>query len=244
MFSYVIRRLLYMVPITFCVMVITFILFFGLVNVETMARTQLPPRAPKAAIENWLHQHQFDKPLYLNVPGVERYHAGQPFYDSLFFKNIHDLATFNFGDSLATNRRHRLHVQGRRRTVADGYAARLCPRAYSCGEFLAFPRLCARVEARRRGHHLLCDAHEYPGDRLCDYLSVAARQCPSLLPGLRLQHARAGCSALPCATDRGPHPQRAWLRYPALSRDLSGGSACRLRAHRRREGAQPAGCLI
>jgi len=104
MLNYVIRRLFYMVPIIFCVMVITFFLFFGLVNVETMARTQLPPRASQAAIENWLHQRHYDKPLYLNMPGVQRYQAGQPFYDSLFFANIYDLATFNFGDSLATNR--------------------------------------------------------------------------------------------------------------------------------------------
>jgi peptide/nickel transport system permease protein len=122
MFSYLLRRLLYMIPIVLGVMVLTFLLFFLPQPVEIIAAKQLGQKATAQSIENWLHQHNFDKPLWANVPWtVElepfsqnlswrlrpqvvkelRYHADRPLFDSLFFQNFVDLATFRFGTSLS-----------------------------------------------------------------------------------------------------------------------------------------------
>jgi len=103
MFNYVLRRVLYMVPILVGVMVITFLLFFLPQPIETVAAKQLGQKATAQSIENWLHQRGFDKPLWLNVKGAPRYHADRPITDSLFFKNFVDLTTFNFGKSLAND---------------------------------------------------------------------------------------------------------------------------------------------
>ncbi len=67
MLNYLIRRVLYMVPILLGVMIITFILFYMVNKPESMARQILGPKASPQAIENWLRNRGYDKPVYLNV---------------------------------------------------------------------------------------------------------------------------------------------------------------------------------
>jgi len=96
MFSYILRRLLYTIPIVFGVMVITFVLFYMLQKPEAMAKRILGPKATNQAVENWLHQRGYDKPVFLNfLP------QANPF-DSQFFHHMKALATFDLGVSDAT----------------------------------------------------------------------------------------------------------------------------------------------
>jgi peptide/nickel transport system permease protein len=96
MFSYIVRRLLYAIPIVLGVMVITFVLFYMLQKPEGMALRILGPKAPPQAVQNWLHQRGYDRPVFLNLkPGAN------PF-DSQFFRHIEALATFDLGVSDST----------------------------------------------------------------------------------------------------------------------------------------------
>jgi peptide/nickel transport system permease protein len=93
MFSYIIRRLLYAIPILFGVMLITFILFFRVQPPEARAHFILGEKAKPKQIHDWLHDHGYDKPTYINTE------KGKHFYDSLFFNQMKQLVTFDFGVS-------------------------------------------------------------------------------------------------------------------------------------------------
>lgn len=93
MFRYIVRRLLYMIPIVFGVMVITFVLFFMLQKPEVMARNMLGPKATQQAVENWIKQRGYDKPLFLNT------NPGSNVFDSQFFNYAISLAKFDLGRS-------------------------------------------------------------------------------------------------------------------------------------------------
>lgn len=98
MFAYILRRLLFSIPIVFGVMLITFFLFFVVQSPNAMARRVLGPKATPQAVENWLHNRGYDKPLIVNT------NPGQPVYDSLFFTQMRRLAVFDFGTSDVTGR--------------------------------------------------------------------------------------------------------------------------------------------
>ena len=98
MFNYIVRRILYSVPILLGVMLITFLLFFVLQTPETMARVQLGKRATKETVQAWLHQRGYDKPLLINTQ------PGKPFYDTVFMVHMKKLVTFDLGISDRTNR--------------------------------------------------------------------------------------------------------------------------------------------
>jgi peptide/nickel transport system permease protein len=98
MFAYILRRLLYSVPIVFGVMLITFVLFFVVQSPNAMARRVLGPKATPQAVENWLHNRGYDKPLIVNTK------PGEPVYDSLFFNQMRRLAVFDLGTSDVTGR--------------------------------------------------------------------------------------------------------------------------------------------
>ncbi len=98
MFSYLIRRLLYTVPIIFGVMMITFILFFAIQQPETMARVQLGKRATPQSVGAWLHNRGYDKPRLINT------RPGEHFYDSILLNQMWKFATFDFGKSDVTGR--------------------------------------------------------------------------------------------------------------------------------------------
>ncbi len=95
MFAYLIRRLLYMVPILFGVMLFTFLLFNVVNKPEIMALNILGPKADEQTIATWLHNRGYDKPLFFNT-------GEGAFYDSQFFHTVRQFATFNLGVSDAT----------------------------------------------------------------------------------------------------------------------------------------------
>ncbi|HEY8887485.1 MAG TPA: ABC transporter permease, partial [Gallionella sp.] len=68
MIAYLIRRILYALPILVGVNLLTFALFFVVNTPDDMARMQLGiKRVTPDAIEKWKEQHGYDKPLLLNT---------------------------------------------------------------------------------------------------------------------------------------------------------------------------------
>lgn len=96
MAAYLIRRILYMIPIVFGVMVITFLLFYVVQSPRQMAKRILGPKASPQTVENWLHNRGYDKPVFLNTQ------PGRNLFDSQFFHSIKSLALFDLGVSDAT----------------------------------------------------------------------------------------------------------------------------------------------
>jgi peptide/nickel transport system permease protein len=86
MLRYVIRRVLYAVPILVGVSLVTFILFYATASPEQMARRNLSARNPtREQIQEWLAQHGYDRPL-----------------PEQFKKHMTELFLFRFGTSDAT----------------------------------------------------------------------------------------------------------------------------------------------
>jgi peptide/nickel transport system permease protein len=96
MTAYIIRRLLYAVPILIGVNLITFILFFFINSPDDMARIHLGvKRVTPEAIVKWKEDRGFNKPLMYNIsaPGLERV------TDTIFFRHSLRLFAFDFGQS-------------------------------------------------------------------------------------------------------------------------------------------------
>ncbi|MHB9035460.1 MAG: ABC transporter permease [Armatimonadota bacterium] len=86
MLRYLVRRLLYAVPILVGVSLITFLLFYATSSPEQMARRNLSAKNPsQAQISAWLVQHGYDKPL-----------------SQQFQKHMSELLLMRFGNSDAT----------------------------------------------------------------------------------------------------------------------------------------------
>ena len=67
MIAYLIRRILYAIPILIGVNLLTFALFFVVNTPDDMARMQLGiKRVTPDAIDNWKRQHGYDKPMLIN----------------------------------------------------------------------------------------------------------------------------------------------------------------------------------
>jgi peptide/nickel transport system permease protein len=68
MFAYLLRRILYAIPILFGVNLVTFALFFIVNTPDDMARMQLGvKRVTPEAIEKWKAERGYDKPLFVNT---------------------------------------------------------------------------------------------------------------------------------------------------------------------------------
>ncbi len=96
MLAYIIRRILYAIPILIGVNFITFALFFMVNTPDAMARMHLGQKhITQAAVDHWKKQKGYDKPLFFNntASGIKK------FTDTLFFKKSLDLFAFNFGTS-------------------------------------------------------------------------------------------------------------------------------------------------
>lgn len=95
MSTYILRRILYAIPVIFGVILITFILFFYLTTPETIARQILGEKAKKEVIASWIQMKGLDKPYFFNkeAPGPRK------FSDTLFAGHIVSLITFQFGRS-------------------------------------------------------------------------------------------------------------------------------------------------
>ena len=94
MIRYILRRLLYAIPILIGVNVITFFLFFVVNTPDNMARIHLGVKhVTPEAIEQWKAEHGYDKPLFLN-----REQSGlKAVTDTLFIDRSLKLFSLEFG---------------------------------------------------------------------------------------------------------------------------------------------------
>lgn len=96
MSAYIIRRLLYAIPILIGVNLITFVLFFVVNSPDDMARMQLgDKRVTEEAVQAWKADHGYDRPLLFNADAAG---AGK-LTDTIFFQKSVKLFAFNFGTS-------------------------------------------------------------------------------------------------------------------------------------------------
>src|SRR3954454_19447081 len=94
MLSYVVRRVLYAIPILIGVNLITFMLFFVVNTPDDMARMQLGTRrVTPEAIEKWKAEQGYDKPLLWNsaAPGLAKATR------TILFERSVRLFAFDFG---------------------------------------------------------------------------------------------------------------------------------------------------
>ncbi|MEM7027625.1 MAG: ABC transporter permease [Pseudomonadota bacterium] len=96
MISYIVRRILYAVPILIGVNVITFMLFFVVNTPDDMARMHLGmKRVTTEAIEKWKEERGYDKPVVWNSEAS----STEKLTDTIFFENSVKLFVFDFGRS-------------------------------------------------------------------------------------------------------------------------------------------------
>ncbi len=96
MIAYLIRRILYAIPILIGVNLLTFALFFVVNTPDDMARMQLGiKRVTPEAIEKWKRQHGYDKPLLFNAAANS---AGK-LTNTIFFEKSASMFVFDFGYS-------------------------------------------------------------------------------------------------------------------------------------------------
>ena len=96
MISYIIRRILYAIPILIGVNILTFILFFIVNSPDDMARMQLGQKhVTQQAIDNWKQQHGYDVPLLWN----DKKEGGEQLTKTIFYQKSVGLFLFRFGQS-------------------------------------------------------------------------------------------------------------------------------------------------
>lgn len=94
MIAYIVRRLIYALPILVGVNLITFVLFFVVNTPDDMARMQLGiKRVTPEAIERWKGERGYDKPMVWNVgaAGVDKV------TDTIFFDKSVKMFALDFG---------------------------------------------------------------------------------------------------------------------------------------------------
>lgn len=96
MMTYIVRRILYAIPILIGVNVLTFVLFFVVNSPDDMARMQLgEKRLTEEAIQSWKEEHGYDKPLLWN----KKEQGLGTVIETIFFKKSVRLFLFDFGRS-------------------------------------------------------------------------------------------------------------------------------------------------
>tara|TARA_B100000959_G_scaffold133571_1_gene140026 strand:- start:5949 stop:6926 length:978 start_codon:yes stop_codon:yes gene_type:complete len=96
MVSYILRRIMYALPILIGVNIITFVLFFVVNTPDDMARMHLGiKRVSEAAIVKWKDDRGYNKPILFNgrVDGTKK------ITETIFFQNSVKLFVFDFGRS-------------------------------------------------------------------------------------------------------------------------------------------------
>lgn len=94
MLAYLLRRVLYAIPILIGVNLLTFTLFFVVNTPDDMARLQLGAKhVTPDAIERWKVEHGYDKPLLLNREAQ----GSAQFTDTIFFRHSAAMFAFEFG---------------------------------------------------------------------------------------------------------------------------------------------------
>ncbi len=100
MLSYIIRRIMYAVPIIIGVNVLTALLFFQINTPDDMARKILGEKfVTPAAVENWKKDHGYDLPAFINTK--ER--GAGVVTQTIFFQKSAPLLWFDFGRSDRNN---------------------------------------------------------------------------------------------------------------------------------------------
>ena len=96
MLAYVIRRILYAIPILIGVNLITFMLFFMVNSPDDMARAHLGAKQmTPELIASWKEERGYDKPLFINTDAE----GFAQISDTLFVHESLKLFSFNFGFS-------------------------------------------------------------------------------------------------------------------------------------------------
>ncbi|MGA2654662.1 MAG: ABC transporter permease [Gammaproteobacteria bacterium] len=96
MWAYIVRRILYAIPILIGVNLITFFLFFVVNSPQDMAVAHIGDRyVTQEAIDRWIKTNGYDKPLFYN----EAAQGGEKITQTLFYQQSEKLFTFNFGTS-------------------------------------------------------------------------------------------------------------------------------------------------
>src|SRR3990170_5725506 len=94
MLAYILRRVLYAIPILVGVNLITFALFFIVNTPDDMARMQLGmKRVTPEAIEKWKEERGYDRPLLWNAQAT----GSKRLTDTIFFEKSVKLFAFDFG---------------------------------------------------------------------------------------------------------------------------------------------------
>jgi peptide/nickel transport system permease protein len=96
MLNYLLRRVLYAIPILLGVNLLTFALFFMVNTPDDMARIHLGAKhVTTEAIERWKSEHGYDKPLFFNASAA----GAEKVSDTLFVEKSLKLFVFDFGAS-------------------------------------------------------------------------------------------------------------------------------------------------
>jgi peptide/nickel transport system permease protein len=94
MYAYIIRRVLYAIPILIGVNLITFFLFFIVNTPDDMARMQLgTKRVTPEAVEKWKAERGYDKPLLYNAAKS----GAEQVTQTIFYEKSVRLFVFDFG---------------------------------------------------------------------------------------------------------------------------------------------------
>ena len=96
MINYILRRIIYALPILIGVNIITFVLFFVVNTPDDMARMHLGmKRVSQDAIVKWKDERGYNKPILINqeADGIEK------LTNTIFFENSVKLFVFDFGRS-------------------------------------------------------------------------------------------------------------------------------------------------
>lgn len=96
MWAYIIRRILYAIPILIGINLLTFLLFFVVNSPDDMAKVHLGDKySAPTAVAQWIHNHGYDQPRFYNhdKTGIEK------ITKTLFYQKSKELFLFDFGVS-------------------------------------------------------------------------------------------------------------------------------------------------
>ena len=101
MLAYIVRRVLYAIPILVGVNLITFALFFVVNTPDDMARMQLgQKRVTEEAVRKWKEERGYDRPLFVNSAAQ----GTGKLTDTIFFTKSVKMFAFDFGRAEADGR--------------------------------------------------------------------------------------------------------------------------------------------
>lgn len=96
MWVYIVRRILYAIPILIGVNLLTFLLFFVVNSPQDMAKLRLGDKySSPAAVELWIKNHGYDKPRFYN----KAEQGTSALTETLFYQQTRSLFLFHFGVS-------------------------------------------------------------------------------------------------------------------------------------------------